>query len=1093
MAVGTQLAAIVVSDLVGSTQLRARIGEDAAEALRRDHDRLLTAAVLAAGGVVVKGMGDGVLARFNGAAEAVDAAVTIQQASVELSRIHGPVAMRVGIGAGDVTVEDGDVFGTPVIIASRLCGAAGDGGILVADLVRLLSHGRGGHVFVDVGPLELKGLPEAVVAARVMWESATATAPALAIPLQSMLTMTEGFPFAGRDAAVAMLADAWKRAVAERRQVILVRGEPGIGKTRLVTELARTVADKGGVVLMGRCSDDLRAPYGPFAEALGHLVAHAPDSLLADHVGAAGGDMVRLLPEISLRVPDVPAPVVGDPELERLRVYRSVADLLARAGDLSPVLLVLDDLHWADAATVGLLMWLVRDSRPMRVAIVVTYRDTDVDRTHPFGKALADLRRIPDVQRLPLGGLNVDELAVWLERAGDQPIDDDTRRLAGILESETEGNPFFVGEVISHLVESGIIHHEDGRWVADASLVEASVPEGVRDVVGRRMSALGDDVNDVLQAASLLGAEFDLAILAQLVGKPTEMLVELLVEPCQGRLIIESDHVDRYVFAHSLIRQTLAEELPSGRRARLHKAAADAIEEATPDAHADIARHLAAAGPVGDPTRAMTHACLAAEAASDQRAWEDAADWYETAIDLEALIAPDDPVRRARLLIALGQTKNAMGQERRARDDFLAAANLARTTGDAVLFADAVCAYGGMAGVMVDLADVRGKALLDEALALLPTAPTPTRIALLSQRAMWEVMAVDRSDAYRYIDEAVAAARVSGDEAVLLLALRAASVFVAGTVPDASQYALVDEYEELARRMGIDTDLATALTFRTFVQMQAGAFQDVTATVLEAERHSLRAGVASRLLFSGATLNEFRISNGLFDEALAILDTLCRDGRTVVEDLIDVAQRNWIAEVADDRSTYGESVAVCETAHSGYWRIPLWRLRITSWSDPYKAQIIVRRWAAEERPKVPAIYATAADGLACSILADVPEPVAAAQCYEALLAWAELWPCSAATRLCGVGHHLLGLAARAMGRLDDSANHLRCGLELHEASELPLFIAESHIELARTLVARDGPGDWDAARPHIDQAGSIAGERGFRRVERLVREVRAVI
>ncbi|GAC1535887.1 MAG: hypothetical protein NVS3B1_30130 [Marmoricola sp.] len=227
MAVGTQLAAIVVSDLVGSTEMRARIGEDAAEALRRDHDRLLTAAVLAAGGVVVKGLGDGLLARFNGAAEAVDAAVAIQQASVELSRVHGPVALRVGAVLGDVTVEDGDVFGTPVIAASRLCGVAGDGEILVTEEVRKLGHGRGGHVFVDVGPVELKGLPEAVVAARVLWEPATTTAPALVITLQSMLTMTEGFPFAGRDAAVEMLGDAWKRAVVERRQVILVSGEPG--------------------------------------------------------------------------------------------------------------------------------------------------------------------------------------------------------------------------------------------------------------------------------------------------------------------------------------------------------------------------------------------------------------------------------------------------------------------------------------------------------------------------------------------------------------------------------------------------------------------------------------------------------------------------------------------------------------------------------------------------------------------------------------------------------------------------------------------------------------------------------------------------
>ncbi|GAC1598221.1 MAG: hypothetical protein NVS3B21_23550 [Acidimicrobiales bacterium] len=1041
--------------------------------------------------MVVKGLGDGLLARFNGAAEAVDAAVAIQQASVELSRVHGPVAMRVGIGAGDVTVEDGDVFGTPVIVASRLCAAAEDGGILVADMVRMLSHGRGGHRFVDVGPLKLKGLPEAVVAARVTWEPTTTTAAALVIPLQSMLTMTEGFPFAGRDSAIEALVDAWKRAVAERRQVILVSGEPGIGKTRLVTELARTVADEGGVVLMGRCFDDLRAPYGPFAEALGHLVINAPDSLVADHVGEAGGDIVRVIPEIRKRVPDLPAPVVGDPELERLRVYRSVGDLLARAGEMSPVLLVLDDLHWADAATVGLLMWLVRDSRPMSVAIVVTYRDTDVDRTHRFGKALADLRRIPDVLRLSLGGLDAEELAVWLERAGDQPIDEDTRRLAGILESETEGNPFFVGEVIQHLVETGDIHHDGTRWVTDASVIEASVPEGVRDVVGRRMSALADDVNEVLQAASLLGAEFDLAILSKLVERSTETLVELLVEPCQRRLILETDHVDTYVFSHALIRQTLAEELPAGRRARLHRSAADAIETATPDANAEIALHLASAGPVGDPLRAMTHATRAAAAASDQRAWEDAASWYKQALDLEGLASTEDPVRRARLLIELGLTKNAMGQELGARNDFVAAADLARTAGDAVLFADAVCGYGGMAGALVDFADVRGKALLDEALSLLPADPTPTRVALLSQRAMWELLAVDQTDGYRYVEEAVATARAGSDESVLLLALRVTILLRHGALPKAGDHGLVDEFEQLARRVGTDADVATALLYRASYQAHVGMLSEMADTASEAYGLCL-AGAPGWTHHLGAMLNMVRISNGLFDETLATIDTLRRDGRIVLDDLIDLSQRIWIAEAVDDRAAYEEVVATCMRDHGGTYTIPIWRIRIASWRDPIEAQIGMRRWVEEDRPKVPAVFATAADMAACCILADVQEPGVAARCYEGLRPWAEFWPHSG-PRIRGVGHHGLGLAARAMGRLDDSVNHLRRGLELHEASELPLFIAESHIELARTLVARDGPGDRDAARPHLDQSGSIARERGFRRVQRLVREVRAVI
>ncbi|GAC1602585.1 MAG: hypothetical protein NVS3B21_30820 [Acidimicrobiales bacterium] len=1093
MAVGTQLAAIVVSDLVGSTQLRARLGEDAAEAVRRDHDRLLTAAVLAAGGVVVKGLGDGVLARFSGAAEAVDAAVAIQQASVELGRAHGPVTLRVGVGAGDVTVEDGDVFGTPVIVASRLCTAAGDGEILVADLVRMLSLGRGGHVFVNIGPLELKGLPEPVVAARVPWEPAVISAATLVVPLQSMLTMAEGFPFAGRDAAVGVLAEGWNRAVAERRQMILISGEPGIGKTRLVVESARTVADEGGVVLMGRCFDDLRAPYGPFVEALGHLITHAPAALLADHLASSGGDIVRLLPEISLRVPELPPPVIGDPELERLRIYRSVGDLLARAGDMSPVLLVLDDLQWADSATVGLLLWLVRDSRPMRVAIVVTYRDTDIDRTHPLGKALADLRRFPDVLRLSLSGLGVDELAVLLERAGDQPIDDDTRRLAALLEAETEGNPFFVGEVIRHLIESGTVHHDGDRWVTDASVVAASVPEGVRDVVGRRMSALGDEVNEVLQAASVLGAEFDLDVLSCLVDKPTETLVELLVEPCRRRLILEGDHVDRYVFAHALIRQTLAEELPAGRRARLHRAAADAIETATPDAHGAIARHLAAAGMVGDPVRALGHAAMAADGASDKRAWEDAMSWYERALDLEGLVSPADPARHARLLLSVGRSKNSMGRESAARDDLAAAADLAFSAGDSEILAAAAVAYGGMLGAWVDPSDRRGATLLDRALSLLPADATSTRAGVLAQRARWEEVRPDPTEGSRLAREALDAARAAGDPEALLLGLHAALMVDIGTPPDDRVRSLIEEYETVARRSGNTSRLGTVLLWRSCIESQSG---DTLANARSAtEMYRLGIDVGSKTIenTAGFYLNVHRIAGGEFDEGLAYLDTLSSEGWSVIEGLIDVGQRLWIAEIRDQFAIYDPLAARAENISAFSSLVPLYRIQAEVWGDLGGVPGRLRNWERLVRPQVPAGFAAVADALACRILADVPVPEVAARCYGALSSWADAWPCVGPGPLRGAGSHLLGLAARAMGRLDDSVGHLRRGLELHKGSELPIFIAESHIELARTLVARNEPGDRNEAQPHLDQAGGIAGGRGFRRVERLVGEVCAAL
>jgi len=1082
---GAQLAAVVATDLVGSTELRVRIGEDAAERLRRDHDRLLADAVTSAGGVVVKGMGDGILARFAGAAEAVDAAVAIQQASAELGRLHGPVALRVGVAVGDVTVEDDDVFGTPVIVACRLCAEAAPGEILVADLVRAMTYGRGGHEFEERGVFDLKGIPGPVQAARVEWAAPAVDHP-LTVPLPSPLGAPDSLPFAGRVLAVEVLDAGWKRACVERRQFILVSGEPGIGKTRIVTELARRVSGEGAAVLLGRCFEDIRAPYGPFLEALSHLIAHAPGALLAEHVAVAGGELARLVPDLRRRVPDVPAPLVGDPEVERLRLFEAVDDLLARTGEAAPVLVILDDLQWADVASVALLSWLATAARHSRMAIVATYRDTDVNRTHPLGRALADLRRAAGVERVSLGGLDTAEVSLLLEKAGGEPLTAETRPLVTLLEAETEGNPFFVGEVLRHFVESGVIHHDGVRWVTDRQIVESSVPEGVRDVVGRRLSALGEETNDLLRAASVLGAEFDLAVLSRVMGRPADALVDLLVEPCQRRLVLETGDIDRYRFAHALIRQTLSEELPAGRRARLHRAAADAVEALDFAAHAEIAGHLAAAGPLGDPIRAVTHAAGAAAMAADQGAWGDAALWYEQALDLDDLVPAADPLRRSRLLLALGQANNAMGQEPGALVPLAAAAELAREAGDPELFAAAACGYGGTMGVWVDPSDKQGPALLDEALAILPDGPSPSRVAVLAQRSAWEVLAVEPTQGLEFASRAVAAARVVGDDQSLFLGLRSRAYIGIWYRHDPDLAAVVDELVEVADRLGNVSDRANARGYLASLQLQRGDFPAMALTAAEEHRFSAEVGSWNNAFMAGCFLNLLRIGNGRFEEALDNLNAARRNGWTAAEALIDVSQRIWIAEIREDHDEYDRILGDGEAEHPGFLSLfPLWTIRARPWTQASNAPTLLRRWESTVRPLVPASLAPGIDAVACRAVADAPEPLLARRCYERMAPWANAWPVLVAATLFGVGDHLLGMAARAAGRLDESLEHLERGLAHHERSNLSLFVAESHLEIGRTLLERGSDGDRRMAIPHLDEATHIASERGFRRVERL--------
>src|SRR5438067_7182375 len=379
-------AIVAFTDLVGSTELRSRLGEDAAEELRRNHDRLIAAAVEGNRGRLVKNLGDGVMATFTGASDALGAAVAIQQALDRHNRSgvsKVPMEVRIGASAGDVAFEEADCFGTPVIEAARLCSAAGGGQILVTEVVRLLAGSAGGHHVAAVGALDLKGLPAAVAAYEVSWESLGGPA----LPMPTFLTRA-GRVFVGRDEELERLLGVWKEAAAGERRAAFLAGEPGIGKTRLAVELAIGVRESGGVVLAGRCDEDLGVPYQPFVEALRHYVTGAE----ARRLGRYAGELVRLLPDLAEFVGGLPEPVRSDPETERYRLFDALAAWLSDVSAEAPVLLILDDLHWAAKPTLLLLRHVLRTAGPSRLLIVVTYRDTDIGRGDPLTAFLADLR-----------------------------------------------------------------------------------------------------------------------------------------------------------------------------------------------------------------------------------------------------------------------------------------------------------------------------------------------------------------------------------------------------------------------------------------------------------------------------------------------------------------------------------------------------------------------------------------------------------------------------------------------------------------------------------------------------------------------------
>jgi class 3 adenylate cyclase len=675
----TQTATIVVTDLVGSTELRAALGEDRAEEVRRLHDRAMIEVAERAGGIVVKGLGDGLLVQFAGAAEAVGVAVAMQQAVDTLGRREGlGLAIRVGISSGDVTVEDGDCFGVPVVEASRLCSTAGPGEIYVAEVVTVLARGRGNHVIEPVGDLELKGLPEPVAVHRIGWEPARAAADLRGV-----------VPYVGRAEERRVLRERFDAAAGGAGGLVLIAGEPGIGKTRLTTEVCRDVAvDPGATVLVGGCHDGDVGAYAPFVEAITDWLRATPVAEVTRVLGSEAPVIGRLAPAVHKVLDDVPAPADLGPDEAEARLNDAIGQVLARLTDERPTVLLLDDLHWADAASIALLRVVARKATSLRLLVIGTYRDTDLDRRHPLAEALPLLRREVEPTRLALTGLPSEAVHELLERLADHEV---PMAFASLLADQTDGNPFFLREMLIHFTEVGALRFEDGVWVAADDIVNA-IPEGVREVVGRRLSQLGETTQKVLGIGALFEVAFPLDVAAEVAKIDEDEALDAIDEALQAQIVLATEVFDRYEFSHALFRQTLIGELNPSRQVRTHRAIAEALEKRvagrpSPEMAAVLARHWYQSAAIPGAERGVPAALIVANDAAARYAHRDALDAWTVALEL--LPDGDEHESEIRLRRARSGLAARVDPDRVVEDARVAAAEIAALD-DPDLAADAV-------------------------------------------------------------------------------------------------------------------------------------------------------------------------------------------------------------------------------------------------------------------------------------------------------------------------------------------------------------------------------------------------------------------
>ena len=1081
-------ATVLFTDLVGSTELMAGMGDAAFDRLRGQHFAMLRQAIAAHGGIEVKNTGDGVLATFPSAVAAVAAAVAMQQETDRQARSGaGPVAIRIGLSIGEVAFEDGDVFGTPVVEAARLVAAARPGQILATTLLRAMAGSRAACSYTDLGTMALKGLPDPVAVCEVAWEPLGEAAEQ--IPLPVLLTGASRI-FVGRDQELERLKLLWKEASAGgERRLVLLAGEPGIGKTRLAGELAALVHGEGAVVLAGRCDEDLGVPYQPFVEALRHYVSAGGDP--ATGLGRHGGELVRLVPDITGRVSGLADPLRSDPETERYRLFDAVAAWLAAASAAAPVLLILDDLHWGAKPTVLLLRHVLRSPEPMRLLVVGTYRDTELSRAHPLTELLADLRRSGGVERVVLPGLDTPAVAAFLERAAGHDLADEGEQLARAVREETEGNPFFVIEVLRHLTETGAFERRDGRWVTTGAIEELGIPEGVRDVVGRRLARLSEAANQVLTVASVVGAEFEPAVVAAAGGLAESDLLAALDEAVAARLVREAPGPTlRYRFAHVLVRVTLYDELSAARRVVLHGKVAGAIETIHRNRLDDhlpaLAHHYTRAAASTETVKAMEYAARAGDRALAQLAHDEAVAYYRQALELLGLAgAPSDEPRRLELLISLGEAQRRAGDPEH-RQTLLGAAALANRTGGADALARAALAnYRGLHSSSRGV-DAERVAVLEQALRALPETDSIVRARLLAILASELCVSPEHARRYRLADEALAMARRLGDPATLARVLFTRLPALVWTADRAREMA---EFATLAGRIGDPALVFWAKGMGGVASLTVGDGRAFTLEIEEAVRLADELGQPTmRWLANAVHATALRLS-GRLDEA----ERAARHGMEIGEaaglpDARQIYENGSLFWVRYDQGRLAELVEVCEhnasgTAHhsQGVGNLGLAYAELGRLDE---ARAVLDRLAAGDFAIVNGgmsriIELTVAAEI-CAAVADRPR----AEALHRLLAPHRGLVAHRLSASTGAIDHHLALLETTLDRFADADASFASAAAGHERLGAPACLARTRLEWARMLLSRGQPGDTGGARELLGQALATARELGLTNVER---------
>ena len=888
-------------------------------------------------------------------------------------------------------------------------------------------------------------------------------------------------PLVGRSQDLAELLTGLDAALEGHGRPWLVSGETGVGKTRLVEELAERAPASGFSTRFGRCWEAEGTPaFWPWVQIVrGEAQAREPARLQA-LLGAGAADIAQVVPDLRELLPELPAQTGVEPRQARFRLFDAVTRFLKRSAEEQPLLLILEDLHRADPASLRLLQFLARDLAGARILLVGTYRNAELERDPERARIASELARESSAQHLHLAGLPPESVAEFVLRTTGEPADE---TLVQALYEQTGGNPFFLSQLVPALAEPG-------NWDGDPARLP--LPHGARNAILRQLDGLSEACREVLEVAAVVGRDFPAELLESAMELAADRLLERLGEATRAGVVLEEGDRGRFRFAHALVRDTLYAGLAPLDRARWHHRIALGLEQSTGsvpgDRVAELAHHFALATPVGAEKKALDYAVSAGHWAVEQIAYEEASRHYRRALELVERLEPADDARRCELLVALGEAELRGGNQDAARVTLVRAAEIARALRDPEPLAEvAVATARGFVPFATGVVPEQLVSLLEEALGRLGERDSPLRaraLACLTSALYW-------SDAHerreQLGEESIEVARRAGDPATLVEVLSTAIIARWGPDLLEERLELANEAVRLGERAGIKQDLIDARVVRIAIRFELGEMAAVDRDLAEIGRLAAELRHPETHLY----LPYFRATRAIMQGQFELGERLADEFVAQVEKRQDpVGVQAFGIQYVLLRSLQGRFDEVVDLVGSmvernpasAFFRAALARaycelgrvdeaLGLLELLAPPGAVHVARN--IEWLPSVALLAELAAvlgNRQRCTHLYDVLAPYARRHVTSGGLAY--LGPAS----------RYLGILATALRRTDIAARHFEVALEMQaEVGALP-SMAATQCDYAALLFGRERPGDRERAEQLQSAAGATARKLGMGRL-----------